>query len=84
MVETEFPGVKWLIVGCHSTVRNPNALPVKVYIPFRRTACGFLGASTWKQRPVEHCQLRLTGWIGNDGWEKTGILVVNIIEVDAI
>ena len=84
MVESEFAGVKWLIVRCHSTVRNPNALPVNVYIPFRRTACGFFGASARKKRPVEHCQLRLTGWIGNDGWEKTGILVVNIIEVDAI
>src|ERR1019366_6135193 len=80
MMKGKLAGVKGLTVKCHLAVRNPDALSIDIHFTGRRATGGFLGASAWKKGPVEHCQLGLTGRIGDDGWEKAGILVVHLAE----
>src|ERR1035437_196987 len=46
-------------------------------------AGSFFGARAWKERAVKHGEFWLARWIGNDGGEKAGILVVHITEFDA-
>src|SRR5664280_1292998 len=76
MMKVKRPGTKWPMVKGHLAVRNPDALSVNIHLASSRAASCFLGASAWKERPVEQGQLRLSGGIGNDGWEEARILVV--------
>ena len=80
MMKGKLAGVKGLTVKCHLAVRNPDALPIDIHFTGRRATGGFLRTGAWKERPVKQGQLRLTGWIGNNGREEAGILVVYAAE----
>ena len=69
MMKGKLAGVKGLTVKCHLAVRNPDALSIDIHFTGRRATGGFLRTGAWKERPVEQGQLRLTGWIGNNGRE---------------
>jgi hypothetical protein len=69
MMKGKLAGVKGLTVKCHLAVRNPDALSIDIHFTGRRATGGILRTGAWKERPVEQGQLRLTGWIGNNGRE---------------
>ena len=84
MVKGKLAGVKWLMVECHLTVRNPDAFPIEIHLTGIWMASCFLRTCAGKERPVEQGQLRLPGWIGNDGWKEAGIFVVYVTEFDTV
>src|SRR5664279_5309904 len=84
MMKIKRSGTKWLMVKRHLAVRNPDALFFDIHLANCRTAGCFLGASAWKERPVQQGQLRLSSGIGYDGWEEASILIVYVTEFDAV
>ena len=82
MMKGKLAGVKWLMVECHLTVRNPDAFPIDIHLAGCWTTRSFLRPGTWKEWPVEQGQLRLSRGIGNDGREEAGIFVIYVIEFE--
>src|ERR1017187_1915664 len=68
----------------HGTVGNPDAFPIEIGYARCRIACLFLRTSSWKKRPVQNRQGRLSRWIRNGDRKDAGILVVHAVELNAL
>ncbi len=74
------------LAGLYSrrAVGNPNALSKKIHRALGRVARRFLRTSSGKEGSVQDGQCRLSRWIGNRDGEYAGILIVHVIEIDAV
>ena len=65
----------------HGAVRNPDAFPVEIHLTGSGVAGGFLGTGAGKERPVEHGQFRLPGWIRDGDGEEAGVFVIHVADI---
>ena len=68
----------------HRAVGNPDTFPVEVQIAGCGMAGSFLRASAGKERAMDDCELRVSGWIGDGDGKKAGIFVIYIIQSDVV
>ena len=85
MVRREVPQ----LVGLSShqqlwTVRNPDALVIKVGLLSARTKGGFFGSRAGKKGTVQNCNLRVTRWIWYGDRKKARIFIVNTFKLNAL
>ena len=68
----------------YRAVGNPNAFPIEIHLTGRGVAGGFLRPGPGKERPVEHAEFRVPGWVRNSDGEEAGILVIHIVDLNAV
>ena len=72
-----------IILPTHAAIGNPDTLPLKIHATGWLMACGFFGAGSRKQRPVNQCHRRMPGWIRDWDGKHAGVLIVHAVKGDA-